>query len=90
MEHRAVMGRRFKNSHLLVGQDKSAESRKGLEKPTQSKISCETVTALLVPWIFPLPSSPVALSRDTWSKYSSKNAHSFRMTKGLPAIVSYF
>lgn len=48
-EHKMVMERRFKNSPLPVGQDKSAESGKGLEDSTQGKIYRQIVAFLLVP-----------------------------------------
>lgn len=38
-EHRVVKGRRFKNSHLLLGQNQNAENKKSLEVSTQGKIS---------------------------------------------------
>ena len=37
MEHRVLMGRRFKNSHFLMAQDRSAESRKEGFNPLKAR-----------------------------------------------------
>ena len=59
MEHRVLMGRRFKNSHFLMAQDRSAESRKeGFIHPRQD-----------FPTYCGCPAGPLGLSHHLWAPH---------------------